>query len=90
MRKGKLTEKVARSIIKNNPKDGEMVDWYCISAFHKLSEEFIREYQDKLDWYWISAFQDLSEDFIREFQDKVRWDRISYSQKLSEDFYQRI
>ncbi|KAF8766573.1 hypothetical protein HNY73_019622 [Argiope bruennichi] len=52
----------------------------------KLSEDFIREFQDKFNWKLISEYQKLSEDFIREFQYKVNWKLISEYQKLSEDF----
>ena len=62
------------------------VNWGNISLFRKLSENFIREFQNKLEWFWISIYQKLSEDFIREFQDKVNWGYISIHQKLSEDF----
>ncbi|GIX90852.1 uncharacterized protein CDAR_551961 [Caerostris darwini] len=54
--------------------------------YQKLSEDFIREFQDKVDWEEISICQKRSEDFIREFQDKVDWEEISICQKLSEDF----
>ena len=53
-----------------------------ISYKYKLSENFIREFQDKIDWYWISENQTLSENFIREFQNKVDWYYISANQKL--------
>jgi hypothetical protein len=52
----------------------------------KLSEDFIREIQDKVDWECISRQQKLSEEFIREFQNKVDWYYIRKYQKLSEDF----
>jgi hypothetical protein len=52
----------------------------------ELSEDFIREFQDKVNWWGISIHQKLSEDFIREFQDKVDWLCISIYQKLSEEF----
>ena len=52
----------------------------------ELSENFIREFQDKVNWTWISKYQKLSEDFMREFQDKLYWPYISIYQKLSEDF----
>ena len=61
-------------------------DWYWISIFQKLSEEFISELQDKVDWAYVSMNQKLSEEFISEFQDKVDWYRISRYQTLSEDF----
>ena len=51
-----------------------------------FSEDFIREFQDKVYWHWISKYQKLSESFIREFQEKVDWVWISQCQKLSEEF----
>ena len=60
--------------------------WEVISAYQNLSEDFIREFQDKVNWSYISKYQKLSETFIREFQDKVSWGNISWYQKLSEDF----
>ena len=60
--------------------------WKVISAAPKLSEDFIREFQDKVKWNNISWYQKLSEDFIRVFQDKVNWDGISSRQNLSENF----
>ena len=41
------------------------VNWDEISINQKLSESFIKEFQDKLNWYNISYAQQLSEDFIR-------------------------
>ena len=60
--------------------------WKEISISQKLSEDFIREFQDNVDWISISMYQKLSESFIREFQDKVNWGNISWYQKLSENF----
>jgi hypothetical protein len=60
--------------------------WDWISVHQQLSENFIREFQDKVNWDYISVHQKLSENFIREFQDKVNWYWISKYQKLSEDF----
>jgi hypothetical protein len=62
------------------------VDWWDISEYQKLSENFIREFKNKVNWWDISKFQKLSEDFIREFKNKVNWECISASQKLSESF----
>ena len=61
-------------------------DWYYISICQKLSEEFIKEFQDKVYWNYISQYQKLSEEFIKEFQDNVDWNCISIYQKLSEEF----
>jgi len=55
----------------------DKVNWYTISKYQKLSEDFIEKYQDKVDWDYISKFQKLSEDFIEKYQDKVNWYRIS-------------
>ena len=62
------------------------IDWRFISDNFRLSEEFIREFSDKVNWYNISYSQKLSEDFIREFKDKVNWRLISNNQELSESF----
>ena len=64
----------------------DKVDWYEITKYQKLSEDFIREFQNKVDWFYISRYQKLSENFIREFKDRVYWNLISQYQKLSEDF----
>ena len=62
------------------------LNWSYVSILRHLSEDFIREFQNKVDWYYISKYQHLSETFIREFQDKVNWRCISGHQSLSEDF----
>ncbi len=51
-----------------------------------MSENFIREFKDKVDWDFISQYQRLSENFIREFQYYVNWNNISKYQILSENF----
>ena len=61
------------------------IDWRIVSGM-PLTEEFIREFQDKVYWPCICVFQELSENFIHEFQDKVDWRYISENQKLSENF----
>ncbi len=37
------------------------LDWDDISKHQKLSEDFIRKFEDKINWEWISARQVLSE-----------------------------
>ena len=32
-------------------------DWCCISTYQELSEDFIREFQDKVNWFCISICQ---------------------------------
>ena len=45
------------------------IDWSTISRCPRLSENFMRQFQDKLEWLFISVNQELSESFIEEFQD---------------------
>ncbi len=46
-----------------------------------LSEDFIREFQDKLDWRKIFLYQIPSEDFVEEFKDKLDWEDLIISDK---------
>ena len=55
-----------------------------ISSDQTFSEEFIREFQNKVDWYHIIVNPRLPESFIREIQDRVDWDWISHYHPLSE------
>ena len=64
-------------------------DWYSISEYQSLSEEFIEKYSNKLNWYWISKRQSLSEKFIEKHSDKVVWEFISELQSLSEEFIRK-
>ena len=47
--------------------------WGKISAIFPLSEQFIRDYQNKLDWNSISFNQKMSDKFIIEFQNKINF-----------------
>lgn len=48
------------------------VDWPWISEHKELSEEFIREFQDKVSWWHIFNYQKLSKEFRGEFfEDKI-------------------
>ena len=85
-----MTEDEIRLAIKNN----QPINWYYISSRQKLSEEFIREFVDKVNWFYISESQKLSNKFIKKFKDKVNWNYISREQKLShnliKDFFDKI
>lgn len=48
-------------------------EWEDISEDCELSEDFIREFQDKVDWKRISEYQTLSEGFKNEFKDNIDW-----------------
>ena len=62
-------------------------NWDRISFYeNELSEDFIREFKDKVNWEILSFYQTLSEDFIRKLKNKVNWRGISKHQELSEKF----
>ena len=61
-------------------------NWVSLSMHKGLTEDFIREFADRVDWEWISIYHQLSESFIREFADRVYWYWISKYKHLSEDF----
>jgi hypothetical protein len=67
----------------------DKVDWYYISKYQNLSEDFIEKYKDKLDWNCISRYQNLSEPFIEKYKDKLDWECISAYQNLSEPFIEK-
>ena len=51
--------------LNTNYKSFDAVDWYDISSNHPLSEDFIREFADKVNWKRnIPRTQKLSEKFI--------------------------
>ena len=75
------TLKIANEILGANCQS-----WKFVSLHEGLTEDFIREFADKVDWSWISMYQYLSEDFIKETQHLVDWSAISSCQHLSEDF----
>jgi hypothetical protein len=85
-----VPEEILRSFSDKIDTPNEYRDSFCwrclISEKQKLSESFIRDFQDKLDLLKIASHQDLSEDFIREFKDKFNWKIICCHQKLSENF----
>ena len=68
------------------PSTPAYTDWSLLCKNETLSEDFIREFADRVDWAYISYYQTLSEDFIREFADRVNWNGISRCQTLSDEF----
>ena len=48
----------------------EKVDWYYISRYQHLSEDFIREFQKKVNWYYISRYQHLSDYIKKELRNR--------------------
>lgn len=67
----KLSEAFIEELINLNYKE-DFVDWYYISRYQTLSENFIRKYKDKVNWKYILLNQKLSEEFKNEFKDKIK------------------
>jgi len=64
----------------------KLVNWYHISIYQKLSENFMDKHFKYLNKYNISAYQKLSESFIeKHFKDLDKY-YISVYQKLSNEF----
>jgi len=53
---------------------------------YDYSEEFVREFKDRVNWKIYCHNNILTEDFIIEFKDYVNWDGVSSCQTLSENF----
>lgn len=81
----KLTEDMIKFYY-NNPNTKDLICWYILSMYAKLSESFILEYEEKLDWDRLSEYQTLSEEFIKFNKDKVNWIFISLKQSMSFNF----
>lgn len=61
--------------------------WMIISAMQELSEEFMREYADKIYWDNATTSQKMSEQFMIEYADKLNWDHLCrFGRNLSEQF----
>jgi len=85
------TKKMSEQLLKSCSGSFNSQVWGWISDLQPLSEEFIREFQDKVHWGGISCHQTLSENFMDEFEDKIwwEWDYIPKFQKLSAEFIER-
>lgn len=51
-----------------------------------LSENFIREFQDKVDWVEISQNQRFGKEFATQFQNKLEWSYVISRQIFDFDF----
>ncbi len=72
----------------------DRVDWSNISFRQKLSEDFIREFEDYVDWGYISEYQTLSGDFILDFEDNLDMDKVlrkyPIPEKIIRKFVERV
>jgi len=83
LKKYTVSEEFLRHYIENRYIAGP--NWWPVHS-QKLSEQFIRDFRDKLDWLWICIHQNLTESFMREMKDYVRWNTAAEYQKMSSDF----
>lgn len=51
--------------------------WQAICSNQQLSENFIREFADKVDWVIVPMSVQLSEPFIEEFKDRLDMKMVS-------------
>jgi hypothetical protein len=67
----KYSEKEIKKIIKNNSMIAK--DWDLISQYQDISENFIKEYQNKINWFLIgfNKIIKLSDEFCEEFDSKL-------------------
>jgi hypothetical protein len=79
------SRKLSEACVRENQ---EHVDWDQVCD--DLSEDFIREFADKLNWLHVSRNSRLSENVIRDFKDQVDWPAVSMSQQLSEPFIEEF
>ena len=92
MAKKSITQRVNELLGTNYKGLIKKEQWVDISKYQKLSESFIREFQDKVDWYWTSKSQKLSNEFIEEFKDKLDLNKIkeSWHYKTTEEKKQAV
>ena len=68
--------------IRKNP---NIQHWFIISGSETLSEDFIREFRNKVSWCYISYYQSLSKDFIVEFFDKIDFELLLMNNLISKE-----
>ena len=56
---------------------------------NRFTEEFIREFANKVNWNHVFHYQTLSENFIEEFENNIDWWYVSQYQTLSESFIRK-
>ena len=57
--------------------------WDVISVYQTLSEQFMREFKNKVNWEGVSAHQELSDDFVLEFKDRLNWETLCRYRNLN-------
>jgi len=94
-------EKMSEDFLKRH---ADKINWYNVSAYQDLSEDFIMEFFDNFDdkdWFNIFKFQHLSENFLLEFKKrfniepkllnlKALWSLLpKYQKHISQSFFDK-
>lgn len=66
------------------------IDWCRIVMINLLSEDFIKEFQDRICWDCVSSHQVLSSNFIIEFQDKLDLEAMLEIETISQNLYNKL
>ena len=83
-----LTEKEARELVEDNWDN--ICFWEEITVHSKLSEDFIREYKEKLNLSSVIYHQKVSKDFLREIMlecDDIFWRNFSSSDSINNTYF---
>lgn len=83
------TQELSEEFLAFNKSKLEMdggINWAVISGHQQLSEDFIRQFKNKLDWDFIVVRQNLSEDFIEKHSKFIDWWLLGAWQELSDAF----
>ncbi len=65
----RIQNKIKEAELIEQIESGKKQDWYDISENYVLSENFIRQYKEKVCWHDIKKYQELSYNFKAEFKD---------------------
>ena len=63
----------------------EIVDWYIVCLYQKISESFMDKWATYINWGPISLHRKLSDEFIIRHQNELNWSYLSNSGNLSEN-----
>ena len=67
----------------------DYVDWTNICTWKRLTEEFIREFQNRVNWHMVSRYQKLSWEFIKEFKDKINFNMLTINEHIQGDIWKK-
>ncbi|HUS49309.1 MAG TPA: hypothetical protein VMZ91_04045 [Candidatus Paceibacterota bacterium] len=60
--------------------------WLKITLDDKLSEDFIREYPDRVQWFCLGNHYRFSDKFIEDFKSEINWKILSWNNEFPDSF----